>query len=1164
MRISWVVFVLVSAAGSVLAQGWEEGFDGNTLDPRWEWRVPVQGPTLSLVDEIGWLRIQIPQREEGFNHWSAPTPVDDAPQLRTAAPEGDWELEARIRLQQFDATGQFQAGLMVGASDSWLLSLGAVQAPNLDGGPKTPEVWLEPTGSSGFVRVPGDALDVRLQIARTGNVCRARVSRDGNEWIDAGACILPQAPQFVGVIGKTFSPGPIAFDVDYVRLTPLDGPAQPLRVGVGGQYPTGYHGLLARLGLPHEVLLDYQLADAETLRRFGLLFIGAMSGGIEGRAQEVLMQYVRDGGMAVLDSSAIPPPSVVAGQGGGTEEMPDILVGGADNPLAPLVGEKTRLAPSECSFHFEPTSEAGLQMLARFDGRVILRAKPEPVEGYTGSPAVWARPLGHGLLIYSAPAIGRSLSWGPTFDPLADALVRLLGGGRFEPQLVPEGVRLGRKEVAPRDADQAGPTDSGPAQPPEHASRRPSSPEEPLPEGATLVEGEPATEFNLSGVYDPGMGRAELLLNHWSRSFLVRAAFESARVDLTCTKNGKVVETAQIPLGGAAPSPFLVKERQGRVALLMGSRQAAIGDGTLWEGKLASTGSALADLLYQPVEPVRFTDDFMRGEGEEDTWEVVAGDWATKAEGDPKLGVNPFNYHGQSQGVGLSTAGWPFWDDYAFGVSVRPTQAGTVGQAFYYQDQKNYLLLRARVRDAPGEEAGGFELVRVADGTEQVLAQHDRCLVTGHWYRLSVKAYQGAVDAAVDGEQVASAEEKTLPGGKVSLYLRDGQAEFDDVDVRPAAEAEAPALAELDGSVPWFAGTLDRDTWAGTALQWRPERDTPGLFWRRGRFYGDFDLSLRCDFAESTAAPSLALLLSPEAGGPDDGYALTLSTGGEAAPSADSGAQSTYSVELARRGVLVKQSTVTSTSRPVLMLRRAGGSLCALVDDHQVLEAPLEEAPGELSCLGFLARGFRPRLSGLALRAGGVLDYCFGSAPTDWWVSSGTWAISSRWPCTPEWSWFGGQSKQVAAIWHKQRFAGDITLDLHVGPWEIDHGDGTPREICRAFNVVLCGDGEDVHSGYSFVLGADEAGAGATLSRAGEVVARNPDYRIFSDAHNQWLNVRAEKRGALVSIWVADQQILSWHDPDPLPGGRAGIWTEDNGIMIPRATIHYQETGAPR
>jgi len=1145
MRFPWAVAAVLATVWPVWSQGWEEGFDAGALDARWEWRVPVEGPTASLTDEPGWLRIRIPEREQAFNHWDSPKPVDDAPQLRAAAPEGDWMVEARIRLHELDPAGQFQAGLMSGASDTWLATIGPVQAPALNNGTETPEVWLEPTGSSGFVRVPGEAGDVWLRLVRTGSICRGQVSRDGNEWADAGACILARDPQFLGIIGKTFSSHAVAFDVDYVRLTPVDSPADCLRVGVAGDYPTGYHGLLARQGLPHEVLVDYQLADAELLERFDLLLVGATSGGIRDRAQEALTQFVERGGIAVLDTSAYPTSSLVPGRGAYTDQLTPVVMGGTDNPLASLIGEGTRIEPGETRFHFEPESEAGLQVLARYDGRIAVGGTPSPVEGYSGSPAVWVRSLGRGLIVYSAPAIGASLSWGPTLDPLADALVRLLGGARYRPQLVAEGVRLGRREVAPDGEGEAEPAEPEPA---EDAPGPAAPPEGPLPDGATLIEGGDAAEFNLSGTYRADQGDASLLLHYRSQSDLVRVDLQPARAAVSLIRDGRTADSAEIPLERGT-SRFLVKARSDRISLTVGSRLAAVDAGAQWEGRAASTGSALADVVLQPVEPVRFDDDFMRGEDQESPWEVISGEWTTKAEGDPKMGVNPFNYQGQAQGVGLATTGWPFWDDYEFSVSVRPTRAGVVGQALYYQDAANHLLFRARVSDTPSEATGGLELVRVGDGGEQVVAQGDGNLVTGHWYRLSAKAVGGRVSAALDGEWALSANESTFQGGKVALYLRDSQAEFDDAEVRPASSNAAPAPVELDGSVPPFAGTLDRDTWAGTALQWRPVREEPGLFWRRGRFYGDFELSFRCNFAEAQATDSsLTLLLTSEPEASGDGYAITVAPGS---------GERECSVELAGHGS-AKRATVTASASPVLTLRRSGRSLVVLLDGRPVPKAAIDDAAAGLSCLGFRAQGFRPRLSGLELRAGNVLDNCFDRAPTDWWVSAGEWAISSRWPCTAEWSWFGGQSKDVAAIWHKRRFEGDITVDSHLGPWEIDHGDGTPREICRAFNLVLCGDGEDVSSGYSFVLGADGAGSGATLSRAGQVVARNDAYRIYSDAHNQWLNIRAEKRGSRVGIWVADQPILSWDDPEPLSAGRVGIWTRDNGIMIPRVTIYYQ------
>jgi hypothetical protein len=216
----------------------------------------------------------------------------------------------------------------------------------------------------------------------------------------------------------------------------------------------------------------------------------------------------------------------------------------------------------------------------------------------------------------------------------------------------------------------------------------------------------------------------------------------------------------------------------------------------------------------------------------------------------------------------------------------------------------------------------------------------------------------------------------------------------------------------------------------------------------------------------------------------------------------------------------------------------------------------------QLTRLGFLATDLRPRISGLRLRAGNTLDYYFDHAPTDWWIGSGTWELAVRWPCTPEWSWLAGESRGVAALWHKRRFMGNQTLDLHVGPRTVAHSENKhPREICRAFNVVLCGDGKNVNSGYSFVVGTERNGSGVTLSRNGKVVAREPAYRIYSDAHNQWINVRAQKDGNEIRLWVGDQRILDWHDPNPLPGGRLAVWTKDNGIMIPRVTVYYENSG---
>lgn len=48
-----MVLLLLVAAGGAQAQGWVDSFDSRSLDRRWEWRVPVPGPTYSLEERPG-------------------------------------------------------------------------------------------------------------------------------------------------------------------------------------------------------------------------------------------------------------------------------------------------------------------------------------------------------------------------------------------------------------------------------------------------------------------------------------------------------------------------------------------------------------------------------------------------------------------------------------------------------------------------------------------------------------------------------------------------------------------------------------------------------------------------------------------------------------------------------------------------------------------------------------------------------------------------------------------------------------------------------------------------------------------------------------------------------------------------------------------------------
>ena len=85
------------------------------------------------------------------------------------------------------------------------------------------------------------------------------------------------------------------------------------------------------------------------------------------------------------------------------------------------------------------------------------------------------------------------------------------------------------------------------------------------------------------------------------------------------------------------------------------------------------------------------------------------------------------------------------------------------------------------------------------------------------------------------------------------------------------------------------------------------------------------------------------------------------------------------------------------------------------------------------------------------------------NAPSDWKVAlCGRWGLLNKWICDPRWSWFGGRTKTLAAIWNKHIFTGDVTVDAHVAllmvrddppyaavPWRLQHHDLRRRTESR-------------------------------------------------------------------------------------------------------------------
>ncbi len=204
-----------------------------------------------------------------------------------------------------------------------------------------------------------------------------------------------------------------------------------------------------------------------------------------------------------------------------------------------------------------------------------------------------------------------------------------------------------------------------------------------------------------------------------------------------------------------------------------------------------------------------------------------------------------------------------------------------------------------------------------------------------------------------------------------------------------------------------------------------------------------------------------------------------------------------------------------------------------------------------------------------------VYDYTFSDPPTDWLLSGGLWETTSRWTCSPQWSWFGGYARDgIAAVWNKRQFLGDIMVEAYcafkMGVTEGVRSYRNPNDM----NITICGDGANPSSGYSFIYGG-ELNSSTRIMKGEQILAENREPEallpIFEDGypstyefHRKWWMLRVRRDGDLLQFWVDDRLVAEATDPEPLEGGRVAIWGRDNGLILSRIKIYYEREQIPR
>ncbi|MGI5818486.1 MAG: hypothetical protein ACOX9R_10380 [Armatimonadota bacterium] len=621
----------------------------------------------------------------------------------------------------------------------------------------------------------------------------------------------------------------------------------------------------------------------------------------------------------------------------------------------------------------------------------------------------------------------------------------------------------------------------------------------------------------------------------------------------------RVAGSAQERVGGAArveavgPAQLTIQRRDGRVRVVVAGTVAL---DEPWDGPsggdagVMSTGGHVASKpMIQPVDAPFMTDDFTRETDSMGNWETAGGRFENTMVSAPgaqaELSANPFSLHVRTEDQAVATTGYWFWDSYRVTLNVRPIGAESVALRAWVQDEANFLALRWAA-GGPDEPAAR-RLVLVRDGVEQRLAEAPGGFAPGEWYRLELRVTPGHVEALIDRSPVFAVESDALGQGAVGLALAEGDAYFDDLFVAPPEQPDPwpprinPVFLtdEVMSSEELF---LPRSFWArGPAA---------GEFWHWGEFFDDAVVTVP---AELLAGDGLGVLLRSD-GDEAAGYLVDVGV-----------TDGSLVVSVARNGVPVASGTASPADDEPLLItvagdtveaRHAGRSIVQHTDPQPLSgrRVALFEAPRAAADLvTVFSRQFR--------------DYVFDTSPTDWFAGKGQWGVTTRWPCEPGWTFYGGVGAENPLAWTKHTYRGDVVLEWF-GAIQSDNVNRIRYQRPSDINATICGDGQSLSSGYSFILGGWNNTRSAIL-RNGEVVAEAeevvlPDLNARDlTAHRGWSRLRAEKFGDQIRMWYNGEVILEYTDPDPLPEGRIGLWSFHNEPVAGRVRLWYEHEGPP-
>ncbi|MFH0939107.1 MAG: PDZ domain-containing protein [Planctomycetota bacterium] len=529
--------------------------------------------------------------------------------------------------------------------------------------------------------------------------------------------------------------------------------------------------------------------------------------------------------------------------------------------------------------------------------------------------------------------------------------------------------------------------------------------------------------------------------------------------------------------------------------------------------------------------------------------------WGTPSEGVALSPLLPLLETGNKQAALIAT-GETGWSDYIAEVAVKPMGTGGMGLVVGMLSPQDYLVFRWRGPRGRGDEIDAvydkLELARVVAGKETLLAEKFGGYRPYEFYRMSVDWNGDQIVCLLDDNEIFKANAPGLKRGQVGLYaLKGDPVFFDDVCVVSERHALIASRRPELTINQIMAYEENMEVWANPALEWKRDLKT-GWATHRARFPGEQTVVLNHPKFKTL---NILTRCNGDSTSPQSGALFSIANG---------------EARFQGESLSSRPLKLASQSPGRVVVRDTGRQLEADIDSqHLVATRAIASATGSLREDRIAIRGLQNISDSNLVRvsSSNTLEYTFNTSPSDWKVSSGRWGLLNKWICDPRWSWFGGRTTTLAAIWNKLIFSGDISVDGYVALLMQKDQNHLPHERSGDYNFVICGDGVNLDSGYTLIFGGDN-NSWTRLYRQGKLVAESnrEEHRVFSDRirhpdkpelHQRWFHLKLEKIGNQVSFYRDDVLAFTFIDPNPLPEGRVGFWTLDNGFLLARVRIAH-------